>query len=496
MTSQLRLLAAAAGLAGSAVAADDWTQFRGPNQDNISKGQPVPTEWSPEKNIKWKVPIPGTGWAAPVVVGDHVYVVSAYSPKQTKPKAGGFGGGGMGGGRRGGFGGPPGGGQPAEAKKGEQPPPGKGDQKGEGVKRQRPGGFGGGPPGGGGGGFGRGQKAPDEVYHWQVFCLDRKTGDVVWKKEAVAKKPAIPTHSTNTYASETPVTDGERLYIYFGMTGLYCYSLAGDQLWSKDLGSYSMMGGWGTGSSPVLHEGKIYVQCDNEDKSFLVALDKKTGDELWRKPREEKSNWSTPYIWKNKSRTELVTLGSTRVRSYDPASGEVLWEMAGLDTGTCSSPVSDAEAIYFGISGPRSNGPFFAVKAGAKGDVSLKESQKSNDFVMWSKSQTGPRTPSPVLLDGRLYIATNGLLTCLDAKTGEQIYKERIQGASGITSSPWVNDGKIFVLDQDGNCFVVKAGPKFEVVGKGKLSEMFWSSPAISAGAIFLRGVEHLYCIM
>jgi len=483
---------AALALSGTVVASDDWTQFRGPNADNISKGPPVPTEWSLDKNVKWKVKIPGTGWAAPVVIGDHVYVVSAFSEKQTIPKPMNFGGGGGGMGRgRGGFGGPPGGGPPGA---------GKGDpknmQKGSEGKGSPRGGFGGGG-GGGRGGFGGygNKKAPDEVYQWQVFCLDRKTGDIVWKKEAVAKKPTVPTHSTNTYASETPVSDGERIYAYFAMTGLYCYTLKGDFVWSKDLGSFGTRDDWGTGSSPVLHGDKIYVQCDNEQKSFLVALDKKTGDEIWRKPREEKTNWSTPYIWKNKGRTELVTLGVNRVRSYNPENGEVLWEMAGLDSNSASSPASDDEAIYFGIAGPGSNGPMFAVKAGATGDITLKDGKKSNDYVMWSKTGTGPRMPSPILLDGRLYIASSGLLTCLDAKTGEQIYKERLQGARGITTSPWVNDGKVFVLDEDGNAFVVKAGPKFEVVGKGKLTEMFWSSPAISAGAIFLRGVEHLYCI-
>jgi outer membrane protein assembly factor BamB len=493
MISRFSGFIAAGAIAGAAVAADDWTQFRGPNADNIAKGPPVPTEWSADKNIKWKTAIPGTGWAAPVVVGNYIYVTSAYSEKQGKLKPMTFGGGGGGGGGgRGGF-------ERAGGDRGGPPGAGKGDPKDapKGEAMKRPGGGRGGFEGGSGG-FGRTKKAPEDVYQWHVFCLDRKTGEIVWKKEAVSKKPSVPTHSTNTYASETPLTDGERLYVYFGMTGLYCYSLDGKQLWSVDLGSYPMFDGWGTGSSPVLHGDKLFVQCDNEEKSFLVALDKKTGKELWRKPREEKSNWSTPYIWKNKSRTELVTLGQNRARSYNPENGDVLWEMSGLKSGTISSPASDADAIYFGIAGPRSDAPMFAVKAGASGDISLTDGETSNEFVMWKKLQTGTRAPSPLLIDGRLYLVGGmggTLLTCLDAKTGEQIYKERLQGARGVTTSPWFNDGKVFILDEDGNAFVVKAGPKFEVVGKGKLGEMFWSSPAISDGAIFLRGSEHLYCI-
>jgi outer membrane protein assembly factor BamB len=245
----------------------------------------------------------------------------------------------------------------------------------------------------------------------------------------------------------------------------------------------------------VLLGNRLFVQCDNEDKSFLVALDAKTGDELWRKPREEHTNWSTPYVWKNKDRTELVTLGQARVRSYDPENGNVLWEMSGLDASAMSSPASDAETIYFGISGPGSNGPMFAVRAGASGDISLKSGDKSNSFVLWSKSAAGPRTPSPLLLDGRLYVMGNALITCLDAKTGEQLYKERLQGARGFTTSPWASGGRVYALDEDGTCFVVKAGPKFELVAKNKLDEMFWSTPAFSDGAIFLRGVDHLYCI-
>jgi outer membrane protein assembly factor BamB len=188
------------------------------------------------------------------------------------------------------------------------------------------------------------------VYRWEVHCLDLATGKTLWKQLALEAKPRIPTHSTNTYASETPVTDGERLYVYFGMTGLFCYDLAGNPLWKKDLGSYPMLMGWGTGSSPVLDEDRLFLQCDNEEKSFLVAFDKRTGEELWRMPREERSSWATPYVWRNKKRTELVTIGSQKARSYDPATGKLLWELA-MAGRNSASPVADDEMLYLGSGG-------------------------------------------------------------------------------------------------------------------------------------------------
>ena len=341
MVSRVGLFVAAGAMAGAGIAADDWTQFRGPNADNVSKGPPVPTEWSADKNIKWKTAIPGTGWSAPVVVGDHVFVTSAYSEKQTKPRAFGGGGGGGGGRGRGGFGGPPGGGPPG----GGRPGDGKDAPKGEAMKRQGGrGGFG----GGGGGGFGRGQKAPDDVYEWQVFCLDRKTGDVVWKK-AQSSKPSIPTQPSNTYASETPITDGERLYVYFGMTGLFCYDLKGEKLWSIDLGSYPMMAGWGTGSSPVLLGDKLFVQCDNEQKSFIIALDREERQGSVANATRREVELEHAVHLEEQIADGLVTLGGGRVRSYNPENGELLWEMKGLDSSSMSSPASDADAIFFGI---------------------------------------------------------------------------------------------------------------------------------------------------
>jgi outer membrane protein assembly factor BamB len=470
------------------VLADDWPQFRGPGGAGVADGTQLPSEWGADKNVSWKVKIPGVAWSSPIVWGDKVFVTTAITENQKKPTAGGgFGGGGFGGGR---------------------PPTGGG---------------GGRPPGGGfGGGFGRDPKPPDVMYRWEVLCLDRATGKTLWKQLALESKPKIATHGSNTYATETPVTDGERVYAYFGMHGLFCYDMKGDLVWKKDLGSYRMQMGWGTASSPVLEGDRLFVLCDNEEKSFLVAFDKKTGDELWRVSRTEKTSWGTPAIWRNKLRTELVTLGNPKVRSYDVATGKLLWELT-VGSGQCSSsPVGDGEMLYvgnggrggfggggfggpggFGGAGRRpgegdaAGGALFAVKAGASGDVSLKDGASSSDGVAWSVRGGAPEMASPVVYKGQVYVCARngGIVTCYEAKTGKQLYRERLPGAASFWASPWAADDKVFCLDDNGNTFVLQAGPEFKLLRKNALNEMFWASPAVAKDSLILRSVDHLYCI-
>jgi len=500
--------AAVLGLSFGPTAQADWPQFRGPDANGLTADTKLPEEWGAEQNIVWKVALPGVAWSQPIVLGDKVFVTTAETENQQKPRAG-FGGPGGRGGGRGGFGGPggPGGGPGPRPDGPGVPPPGAGDQpppppgegappdgEGRGRGRRGPGGGFGGP-----GGFGgRGADPPDAVYRWKVLCLDAKSGEVLWEKLAKEAKPTIATHGSNTYASETPVTDGKHIYVYFGMTGLYCYTLDGELVWQKDLGSYPMMMGWGTGSSPALLGDALYVQCDNEEKSFLVALNKSTGDELWRAERDEKSNWSTPYVWKNKLRTELVTAGGTKMRSYNPANGELLWEIAGA-AGRCSAtPVGDEELLYVGTGGGmRGSGPLLAVKAGATGDISLGEGETTNAGVAWSVDRGGPPMASPLLYQGLLYVLDQrgGLIRCYDAKTGQEHYQQRLPDGGGFTSSPWASDGKVFCLDDKGQTFVLEAGPELKVLGVNKLDEMFWSSVAVAGNRLLLRGVDHLYCI-
>src|SRR4051794_23025444 len=265
--------------------AENWSQFRGSAADGVVKEAKLPTESGADSHILWKVDLPGTGWSQPIVWGERIFVTAAETDEQTKPD----------------------------------------------PKFTTP---------------NIGEKANIDVnYRWKLFCLDAANGKTVWQRTAREGKPNTPTHINNTYASETPTTDGERVIAYFGMAGVYCYDLAGNPLWTRDLGAHAMMFGWGTGSSPIMFGDKVFVQCDNEESSFLVALDKKTGHDVWRVERDEKTNWSTPYIWKNNLRTELVTAGGGQMRSYEPASGKLLWFMNGSGR-TATSPVGDAELLY------------------------------------------------------------------------------------------------------------------------------------------------------
>ncbi len=448
--------------------ADDWPQFRGPAGTGVADAK-TPSEWGAEKNVAWKAAVPGVAWSCPIVVGDKVFLTTAFSEGQPKPK-GGFGGGGKGG--------PPGGGGP------------------------------------GGGGFGKGGGAPKETYQFKVVCLDRNTGKAVWEKVAKEARPTIPTHGSNTYATETPVSDGERIYAYFGMTGLYCYDLDGKELWKKDLGSYSMMAGWGTSSSPVLAGDRLFIQCDNEEKSFVAAYDKKTGKELWKADRREKSGWSTPYVWKTKDRVDLVVIGSQKIRGYNPEDGKEVWALD-VGGGQCSaSPVADSEHLYVGVGqgggggfggGPKGGGgtsragTLFAVKAGAKGEITLKGGESSSDGIAWTAPRAWPGASSPLVYDGFVYVIdrNGGTISCFDAKTGKAAYtKERIPSAGAFWASPWAADGKIFCLDETGATHVLKAGAEFEVVRVNKLGrDTYWATPAAASGSLFIRSVDSLYCI-
>jgi outer membrane protein assembly factor BamB len=276
--------------------------------------------------------------------------------------------------------------------------------------------------------------------------------------------------------------------------------------------------GFGTSSSPVLDGDKLFLQIDNEEKSFLIALNKKTGEEVWKKDRSERTVWSSPIIWKNKERTELVTVGQ-KLRSYDPATGKVFWELS-LGGGRFSaSPVADAEQLYFGVGGMGGGGggkggfgppgggkggfgggggSLFAVKAGASGDITPKSGETSSAGVAWSQPKAGAAMSSPLVYQGYVYILeqNGGAISCYDAKTGKPAYqKERIDGAKAFWASPWAYDGKIFCLDDGGNTHVLKAGPKLEVIGKNSLNDQFWASPAIAGGTLILRGVSNVYAI-
>jgi len=418
--------------------AENWASFRGAGLRGVSDASDIPETWSADKNIAWNIRVPGRAWSSPIIWGDKVIVTTAVTNAELEtPKKGLY--------------------------------------------------FGGNRP-----------KPHDATYTWQVHCYSLNDGKLRWKKVAKKAKPRTAVHLKNTYASETPVTDGKHIYAYFGSAGLYCYDMDGNLVWEKSLGIFKTRYAWGTASSPILHEEKLFVQCDNEGQSFVVALDKASGKELWRVQRKGGSSWATPYIWQNDKRTELVTSATEAVRSYDPATGKLLWQLRGMSSIVITTPFSAHGLLYInsGYVGDKTK-PIYAIRSGAKGDISLPRYETSNDFVAWSSQKIGTYNPTPVLLDDRLYVLYDrGIMGCFDARSGKLIYKERMEGGVGrFTSSPWAHGGKVYCANEDGDTWVIEPGDSLKVVRINRLDDMFMATPAIANGSLVMRGRDFLYCI-
>ena len=421
-----------------ASAQTNWPQFRGSQSLGTSDEPGLPDTWSAEKNVVWKTEIPGRGWSSPIVWGDRIFVTSVVNEGTSKPP-----------------------------KKGLY--------------------------------FGGEQKTPpDTVHRWMVYCIDWKTGKILWERMAHKGKPESTVHIKNSYASETPVTDGERVYAYFGNLGLFCYDMNGKELWSRRWGAFKTRFGWGPAASPVLYKDRIYIVNDNEQNSFLAAVDKRSGEEVWHVARDEKSNWAPPYIWENGQRTEIVTPGTGKIRSYD-LDGHVLWELKGMSSITIPMPFSRDGLLYIcsGYVMDTKHRPVFAIRPGASGDISLNEGETANHYIAWFQKLAGPYNPSPLLYGPYFYVLKDrGFLSCYDARTGKVIYPDqRLGSANAFTCSPWAYDGKIFCQSEDGDTFVIKAGPKFEILHKNSLGEMCMATPAIANGSLLLRTETKLYRI-
>jgi len=420
----------------SASSDENWSQFRGPSA-GVADGKSLPDEWSTTKNVIWKIDVPGRGWSSPVVWGDRIFLTTV-------------------------------------VKEGEFEEPKKGLYfRGERLK-----------------------PSPD-AHRWLLLCIDWKTGKQLWQRQVHEGPPASTVHVKNTYASETPITDGERVYAYFGNVGLFCFDLEGNELWSRKWGSFKMRNGWGTAASPVLHEDRLYVVNDNDEKSFLVALDAKTGREIWKIERDEGSNWATPFVWKNDKRVELITSGTKRVRSYD-LDGKLLWELDGMSTITIPTPFARHGLLYVSSGYVMDKKkPFFAIRPGASGDISLKPDETSNASVAWCQKSAGPYNPSPLVYGDNLYVLYDmGTLGCYDARTGKPHYeKQRLGAKAGFTASPWASGERIYCLDENGETHVVEAGPEFKPLGRNRLDEMCMATPAVLRGNLLIRTLTKLYRI-
>jgi outer membrane protein assembly factor BamB len=431
-------LLAGAGLS----AADQWPKFRGPQAGLVPDDPALPETWSETENIAWKTEIPGLGWSSPVVWDDHVFLTSAVSS-----------------------------GQEAAPVKGLYDP---NEQYGK--------------------------TRSTSVQKWMVYDVDFKTGKIRWSRELRSGVPPITRHLKNSFASETPVTDGERLYVYIGSVGLIAaLDFSGKPVWTKEIDALNGRQEFGTAASPVLHKDRLYVINDNRTQSFIAALDAKTGREIWKINRDEVENWSTPLIWENDVRTELITTGVNRVRSYD-LDGKLLWELKGMTSvNNVPSPFTRHGLLYINSGYPGSAlRPVYAIRPGASGDISLKEGETGNQYIAWFQPLLGTYTTSSLAYGDYYYtLLDRGFLLCHDAKTGKQMYgRQRISiEASGFTASPWAYNGKIFLLSEDGDTFVVEAGPSYKLLGKNSLNEMSLATPAVVRGSVLLRTQSHLYRI-
>lgn len=414
----------------------NWPQFRGPLGAGIAAG-PVPERWSTTEHVAWKTDIPGKGWSSPIVWGDRVFVTTVTSDE-----------------------------------------PGREPRKGLYIQDLQ-------------------GTVPKGTHHWMVLCLDLNSGKELWRREAFAGKPSTTIHLKNSYASETPVTDGKQVYAWFGNAGLVCYDFEGELKWSRTLDPVETRLGWGTAASPALHDGRLYLVNDNEKDSYLLAVDAATGKDLWRVKREEKSNWATPLVWKNDLRTEIITAGTRKIRSYD-LEGKVLWELGPMSVTSIPSPFVAQGMLYITSGYVMDNvRPLYAIRPGAKGNISLKGEQTSNDFIAWSLPQIGPYHPTPVVVGETLYVLNDrGLLAGYDAKTGrETLPRTRLGGATAFTASPWTAGGKLFCLSEDGDTLVIEPGSTLQVVATNRLDEMALATPAVAGGRLLIRTQSKVYCV-
>jgi len=429
-----------------AVHAQNWPSFRGERASGVANGKPTPTKWDAVKgeNVLWKVSIPGLSLASPVVWGDRVFIVTAISSDAANEKS-----------FRHGL-------------------------------------------------YGDVEPHADMAKHtWKVYALDKRTGKIIWERVAYEGVPKTKRHPKSSQASSTPATDGKHIVAFFGSQGLYTFDWKGTLLWSKDLGPmnagwfYDPDYEWGSASSPIIYKNMAIVQCDIQKNSFIAAIDLKTGKQIWRTERDEIPSWGTPTIYENPAtkHNELITHATKFIRGYDPMTGKELWRLGPNSEVTAPTPFV-AHDLIFVTNGYRFIQPIYAIKPGARGDISLKGDATSNENIAWSTKHGGPYMPTPVVYGDLFYTTNNsGILTVYNAKTGERVYQQRIGNGGAYSASVVAADGKIYFSSEDGDIFVVRAGPKYELLAQNPTGEVLMATPAISDGIIFVRGINNLYAI-
>jgi outer membrane protein assembly factor BamB len=423
--------------------AGHWPSFRGHEAGGSAEKQNLPDTWNPATgaNVLWKTPIPGLAHSSPIVWGDLLFVTSAISSR-------------------------------ADA-------------------TFRP------------GLYGDGDASDDRSTHrWMLYAIDKRTGKIRWERAAAQGEPRNKRHIKSTYASSSPATDGRIVVAWFGSQGIHAYDFEGGLRWSVDLGRVDMGAydipsyEWGPASSPIIWNGLVIVQCDTQADSFLLALNAETGETVWKTDRQELPSWGTPTIVNTSAGPELITNASNFVRGYDPTTGRELWRLGGSSKITAPTPIF-ANDLHIVASGRAPERPVFAVRPGARGDLTLTSSATDNKYVAWSKTGRGSYMPTPLAYRGILYVlANNGVFDAYDISTGKEIYRQRLPlVGSGYSASPVAADGKIYLSNEDGEMLVIEAGTTFKHIATNSMGETLMATPALSEGVMYVRGARTLFAI-
>ncbi|MCP4712330.1 MAG: PQQ-like beta-propeller repeat protein [Planctomycetes bacterium] len=423
-------------------AQQNWPSFRGESGMGIAEGFETVVEWDVEKseNVLWKSPIPGLGHSSPVIWGDRIYVTTAVSSEGTQALRVGL--------------------------------------------------------------YGDGNAASEDgEFRWMVYCIDKKTGEILWNKTSYIGKPKIRRHTKNSHATPTPCTDGKHVVVFFVSEGLYCYDMDGNLVWEKDLGvinqGSSPRGHWGGGPSTVIHKDMLIVQCDHHGECFLAAYNINNGEEIWKTIRDENPTWSTPQVYDGEDYPQIICNGYKHIGGYDIKTGAEIWKMKGGGDIPVPRPiVSDGLIII--TNGHGRMRPVYVIKLSAKGDISLADGETANENIVWSISRGGNYMTTPIVYKGLLYSCSDqGDLSCFDPRTGELHYKERLAGTRGFgfSASPVASGDKIYLPNETGEIFVVRAGPKYELLSMNKMGEICMATPALSEGVMYFRTRSHLVAI-
>jgi outer membrane protein assembly factor BamB len=432
----MRITAVLASTFLAAAYAQNWPSFRGPGATGVLDSRhsaPVSWDVGASRNVAWRTVIPGLGHSSPIVWGDRIFVTTAVSsdPKSVF----------------------------------QYPLVGDLDRRSDLARHQ-----------------------------FKLYCLDKRTGKIIWESVASESVPRVARHPHNSYASSTPATDGKRLVAFFGSEGLYAFDLDGKLLWKQDVGPLDQGAfdlpdyKWGSASSPIIYKNLVIVQCDQQKGSFLAAFDVSTGKPVWRTPREALPSWSTPTVYEGADGAELVANGTEYFRGYDPASGSEIWRIKGTSMISVPTPFAAHGLIYLASGYYRFIQPIVALKPGATGDV-------QPERVAWRTEKGAPYLPTPIVYGDYFYVFNHrGILTVYNARTGERIYEQRL-APGAFSSSPVAMGGRLYAASEDGDVYVVKAGPTFELLATNKMDEVVMATPALTDGMLIVRGLNHLFGI-